>query len=91
MTLDNISQRITLASVYISASHFNGTISIRGDSGAGIENSYPITTLNIKGAINAPIPIRIISPPRPYISISIQGTTTPDFQLHNIQLRIIQI
>lgn len=86
LALNSITRRITLASVYISASQFDGTISIRGDSGTGIENSYPITTLNIKGAINAPIPIRIVTPARPYITISVSGTTSPDFQLHNIQL-----
>lgn len=86
IALPNLRQRVSLASVMISASQFNGTIAIRCHGGAGGENSYPITTLNIKGAINAPIPMRIIAPPRPYITIKIEGIASSDFELHSIQL-----
>ncbi len=86
IAISNPHKRITLASFMISASHFNGTISIRCHGGAGDNNSYPITTLNIIGSINAPIPMRIIAPPRPYITIEIDGNTSSDFELHSIQL-----
>ena len=86
ITIPNPHQRISLASFLISASQFNGSIAIRCHGGAGNENSYPITTLNIKGAINAPIPMRIIAPPRPYITITIDGNTSSDFELQSIQL-----
>lgn len=84
-------QHITLASFFISASQFNGEISLRCHNGTGIENSYPITTLNISGAINAPIPIRIYPSQQHCISISISGNTSPDFQLHNIQVLLSTI
>lgn len=82
----NPRQRVSLASFMISASQFSGTIAIRCHGGAGNKNSYPITTLNIKGAINAPIPMRIIAPPRPYITITIDSNTSSDFELQSIQL-----
>ncbi len=80
-------QRLSQALFFISATHFNGTISIRAHSGAGVENSYPITTLKINGAINHPIPVRIYAPPRPYISISIEGNASTDFAFNSIQLK----
>lgn len=86
ITILNPHQRISLASFMISASQFNGTISLRCHGGAGDKNSYPITTLNINGAINAPIPMRIIAPPRPYITIEIAGNSSSDFELRSIQL-----
>lgn len=86
ITILNPRQRISLASFMISASQFNGTISLRCHGGADDKNSYPITTLNINGAINAPIPMRIITPPRPYITIEIAGNSSSDFELRSIQL-----
>lgn len=86
ITIPNPHQRVSLASFMISASQFDGTIAIRCHGGAGNENSYPVTTLNIKGAINTPIPMRIIALPRPYITIEINGNTSSDFELHSIQL-----
>lgn len=84
----NPHQRITHATFFIAASHFDGTIALRAHGGAGLDNSYPITTLNIDGAINAPIPIKIIAPHRPYINISIDANTSPDFTLHSVKLKI---
>ena len=86
LTIANPHQRLALASIYISASQFIGTISIRAHGGAGDDNSYPITTLNISGAINVPIPIKMQAPHRPHITLSIKGVATPDFSFHNAQL-----
>lgn len=86
IALDSLKKSIIGATFFIAASHFDGTISIRAHSGAGIANSYPITTLNIKGAINAPIPIRIYAPYRPYLTIEIEGNVSSDFIFSNINL-----
>lgn len=80
--------RIIGVTLFISASHFDGTISLRAHGGAGIDNSYPITTLNINGAINSPIYLKIAAPHRPYINISIDANTSPDFTLHSVKLKI---
>ena len=88
--IDSPRHRIINATFFTSATNFNGSISIRAHSGAGTENSYPLTTLNIKGAINAPIPIKIIAPHRPYIDISINANVSTDFNLHNILLSCTQ-
>lgn len=80
--------RIIGVTLFISASHFDGTISLRAHGGAGIDNSYPITTLNINGAINSPIYLKIAAPHRPYINFSIDANTSPDFTLHSVKLKI---
>ena len=52
ITILNPRQRISLASFMISASQFNGTISLRCHGGAGDKNSYPITTVYINAERN---------------------------------------
>lgn len=86
--LDSPQSQIIGATFFIASSQFDGTISIRAHSGAGTENSYPITTLNIKGAINAPIPIRIYAPHRSYLIININANVSPDFIFSNITLQL---
>lgn len=84
--ISNPRQRLSLCSFHLTASHFDGTIALKAHSSTGNENSYPITSLRINGAINAPIPMRIIAPLRPYITIEINGNVSCDFELHSIQL-----
>ena len=86
ITINNPCQRISLASFLLSASKFEGTISIRCHSGAGDENSYPITSMSINGAINAPIAMRMIAPPRPFLTITIDGKASADFAFHAVKL-----
>lgn len=86
--LDSSQSQIIGATFFIASSQFDGTISIRAHSGAGTENSYPITTLNIKGAINAPIPIRIYAPHHSYLIININANVSPDFIFSNITLQL---
>lgn len=73
----------------ISASAFEGSIAIRAhsipSSGTSGE-SYPVTTLRISGAINAPLRIPVLAPPRPYISLIIEAYASPDFILSSILL-----
>lgn len=88
--IPNPRQHLTLGSFYISASHFDGTISLRAHSGTGNDNSYPIVSLRINGAVNAPIPIRVIAPPQPYITIILEGNVSPDFHFFNIELKCSQ-
>ena len=88
ISLDSSKNQIFGATFFLAASHFDGTISIRAHSGAGVENSYPITTLNIKGAINAPIPIRVYAPHRPYLIIELNANVSPDFIFSNITIQL---
>lgn len=55
----------------------------------GVPASKPVRrllTLKINGPVSAPIRRRFVAPRRPFLSISIEGTVSPDFQLHSISL-----
>ena len=86
ITINDFFRRISLASFLLSASKFEGNIAIRCHGGAGDENSYPITTMSINGAINAPIAVRMIAPPSPFLTITIEGNVSADFAFHAVKL-----
>lgn len=87
-TIDNsgVMRQSVAVSFFIAASHFSGTIKLRAHGGAGDENSYPVTTLDINGAINSPIVTKIILPPHPYLTIEIDADVSTDMKLHRIQI-----
>jgi hypothetical protein len=53
------------------------TVSLRADNGAGIAHSYPITTLQLLGPINAPLLERTVAPSRRWLSLDVRGVMAP--------------
>ncbi len=71
---------------FMSASRFDGTLSVRAHGGAGDMDSCLVTALEVIGEVNSPVAARIAAPPRPYVTIAVEGEVSPDFRLHHVQL-----
>lgn len=84
-------QRLTTATFFLSASHFDGAISIRAHGGAGDAYSYPVATFIVKGEVNAPIGVTLVAPPRPYITIDVTAAVASDFHFHHLTLTTTKV
>jgi len=67
--------------VPVAASHFDGTVELRADNGAGTAHSLLVAKLEINGEINAPLRLRVVSPPRSRLTLRIVGRASADFLL----------
>lgn len=67
--------------VPVAASHFDGTVELRADNGAGTAHSLLVAKLEINGEINAPLRLRVVSPPRSRLTLRIIGRASADFLL----------
>lgn len=79
-------QRLASATFFLSASQFDGTISIRAHGGAGDAYSCPVATFTVEGEVNAPISVNLVAPPRPYITIDVAASVASDFYFHHLIL-----
>lgn len=84
--LPNPMRYLQSVTFFMSASWFDGTLSVRAHGGAGDMDSYPMTALEVKGEVNSPVAARIVASPRPYVTIVVEGEVSPDFRLHHVQL-----
>lgn len=70
----------------ISASTFEGTLSVRAHGGSG--QTYPVTACNVEGMVNSPVMLRVVSPPRPYVSLEIKASVSGDFRFEGVELHM---
>lgn len=77
---------VTEAVWFVQAASFDGTLSVRAHGGPG--ETYPLAVCEVTGQINSPVALRIVAPPRPYITMELKGVVSPDFTLRGIGLTL---
>lgn len=77
---------VTEAVWFLQATSFEGTLSLRAHGGSG--ETYPLAVCEVSGQINSPVALRVVAPPRPYITAELKGTVSPDFTLRGIALTL---
>ncbi len=77
---------VTDAVWFLQATSFEGTLSLRAHGGSG--ETYPLIVCDVSGQINSPIALRVMAPPRPYITAELKGTASPDFTLRGIAMTL---
>lgn len=77
--------RPTALAVHLSASYFNGSISLLGASSVGSPPGL-LHKLNICGRVGSPVVNRLVAPCRPLNSIKIKGMASTDFKLQSITI-----
>lgn len=61
-------------------------LSLRGDTGVGGDNSFPLVKMHVKGSLNAPIPARVIAPARQALVVEVSGKVSADTHFNSVQL-----
>lgn len=76
--------RIEGLELRMSARSFKGTIMLRGKRISGTDSESLLLRLDINGAVDAPIRMRMAAPVREWAEIDIDGETSTDFRLDEI-------
>jgi len=79
-------RRVRFLRLAMAASSFRGVIRLLGDSGAGPDAARPLLTLDIDGAVNAPVAARVIAHPCSFLTLSITGFASPDMTITSASL-----
>ncbi|MDE7412138.1 MAG: hypothetical protein K2M94_08890, partial [Paramuribaculum sp.] len=81
-------QRLRAVEVGLAASFLTGTLTVGTHHGAGARHALPVVTLQVTGAVNAPLKAAFIAPPARYATVTIEATASSDFTLHYIHLTL---
>lgn len=77
--------RLTAIALHLSATQFNGSISLMGASSVGSPPRL-LHRLKIRGRVDAPVVSRLIAPWRPLTAVRIEGMASTDFKLTSLTL-----
>ncbi len=78
--------RVGVMSWLLYASDADIRLSVRGTQFIGRGESMPLLELAVSGSLNAPVPARVIAPPRYYIIIGVEGAVSADAVFDSMQL-----
>jgi len=71
----------------MAAAHFDGKVMLKAHNGAGVEHAVTFLSLDMDGAVNAPVCARVVMPPCRYVVIVVEGMVSPDFKLDYVVLK----
>lgn len=81
-------RRPVAMAVDLQSAGLDATLSLRADGGAGSGASLPVTMLRMRGAVNAPVCLRLAAPHRRYLTLGISGTVAPGTTVSHYELTL---